>query len=144
VRGATPQCAARFARWGYYGLPSQRAVRVAKMKLIVASCRALCKCTVKFLQRMGVSALHAPPPHGVRLLLRAYFKISAVHVANYCPRSLHLQHTVCSSIINIHYPDCNTDWIYTTAEPMFKMHGIRFFRYSTYKSHFCMGARFHC
>jgi hypothetical protein len=50
--GTAPQFAARCARWGYHGLPSQRAVRAAKIKLIVASRRALRKRTVKFLQRI--------------------------------------------------------------------------------------------
>jgi hypothetical protein len=60
VAGTAPQAAARSARWGYHGLSSPRAVRTAKIKLIVASRRALCKRIVKFLQRMVVSALHAP------------------------------------------------------------------------------------
>ena len=50
--GTAPQAAARSARWGYHGLLPQRAVRTAKIKLIVASRRALCKRTVKFLQRI--------------------------------------------------------------------------------------------
>jgi hypothetical protein len=58
--GTAPQAAAHSASWGYHGLPSQRAVRTAKIKLIVASRRVLRKRTVEFLQRMVVSALHAP------------------------------------------------------------------------------------
>jgi hypothetical protein len=57
--GTAPQSAARSARWGYHGLPSQRAVRAAKIKLIITSRDVCCKRTVKCLQRSGVSALHA-------------------------------------------------------------------------------------
>ena len=66
--GTAPQSArARSARWGYHGLPPERAVRAAKIKFIITARDAFCKRTVKCLQRSGVSALHAPPALGRRI-----------------------------------------------------------------------------
>jgi len=54
-----PQSAVRGARWSYRGPFSRRALRAAKIKLIIASRDAWCKRTVKCLQCTFVSALHA-------------------------------------------------------------------------------------
>jgi hypothetical protein len=59
--GTEPQSAVRGARWSYRSLFSRHAVRAAKILLIIASRDVWCKRTVNFLQRMVVSALHAPP-----------------------------------------------------------------------------------
>jgi hypothetical protein len=65
--GTEPQSAVRGARWSYRGPFPRRAVRAAKIKLIITSRDAWCKQTVKCLQRSGVNALHAPPPPRARL-----------------------------------------------------------------------------
>ena len=72
LRDTALQSAARSARWGYHGYPSQRAVRAAKIKLIVASRRALRKRTVKFLQRMVVSAPRTATQHAGRYVGGTY------------------------------------------------------------------------
>jgi hypothetical protein len=62
--GTEPQSAVRGARWSYRGPFPRRALRAAKIKLIIASRDPWCKRTVKCLQRIGVSALHAAPGLG--------------------------------------------------------------------------------
>jgi hypothetical protein len=76
--GTAAQAAAHSARWGYHGLPSQPAVRAAKIKLIVASRRALRKRTVKFLQRMVVSALRARPAAPLGIAERWHRNLSSL------------------------------------------------------------------